>query len=29
MANTDGGVIIFGIDDPEKTKLEGLDRIWD
>ncbi len=28
MANTDGGVIILGIDDPEKTKLKGLDRIF-
>jgi ATP-dependent DNA helicase RecG len=28
MANTDGGVIILGVDDPEKTKLKGLDRIF-
>lgn len=28
MANTDGGVIILGIDDPEKTKLKGFDRIY-
>lgn len=28
MTNTDGGVIIFGIDDPEKTRLKGLDRIY-
>ena len=28
MTNTDGGVIIVGIDDPEKTKLKGLDRIY-
>lgn len=28
MANTDGGTIIFGVDDPEKTKLKGLDRIF-
>jgi ATP-dependent DNA helicase RecG len=28
MANTDGGVIIFGVDDPEKTKLKGLNRIF-
>lgn len=28
MTNTDGGVIILGIDDPEKTKLKGLDRIY-
>jgi len=28
MSNTDGGVIILGIDDPEKTKLKGIDRIY-
>lgn len=28
MANTDGGVIIFGVDDPEKTKLKGMDRVF-
>lgn len=28
MTNTDGGVIIVGIDDPEKTKLKGLDRVY-
>lgn len=28
MANTDGGVIIFGIDDPQKTTKKGLDRIF-
>ncbi len=28
MTNTDGGVIILGIDDPEKTKLKGLNRIY-
>jgi ATP-dependent DNA helicase RecG len=28
MANTDGGIIIFGIDDPQKTKLKGLDRVY-
>lgn len=28
MANTDGGVVILGIDDPEKTKLKGLDRVY-
>lgn len=27
MANTDGGLIILGIEDPEKTKLKGIDRI--
>jgi len=28
MANTDGGTIILGIDDPEKTELKGLNRIY-
>ena len=28
FANTDGGKIILGVDDPEKTKLKGLDRIY-
>lgn len=28
MANTDGGIIILGVDDPEKTKLRGMDRIF-
>lgn len=28
MANTDGGVIVLGIDDPEKTKLKGTARIF-
>jgi ATP-dependent DNA helicase RecG len=28
MGNTDGGVIFFGIDDPEKTKLKGIDRVF-
>ena len=28
MANTDGGVIVLGIDDPEKTKFKGADRIF-
>ncbi len=28
MANTEGGVIILGIDDPEKTKLKGMERIF-
>ena len=28
MANTDGGVIILGVDDPQKTKLKGVDRIF-
>ncbi|MFH1783469.1 MAG: RNA-binding domain-containing protein [bacterium] len=28
MTNTEGGVIILGIDDPEKTKLKGMERIF-
>lgn len=28
MANTDGGTLIIGIDDPEKTKLSGMERIY-
>jgi len=28
MANTDGGSIIIGVDDPEKTDKKGLDRIY-
>jgi ATP-dependent DNA helicase RecG len=28
MANTDGGSIFFGVDDPQKTKLKGLDRVF-
>lgn len=28
MANTDGGVLILGVDDPEKTHLKGLDRVF-
>ena len=28
MSNTDGGLIVLGIDDPEKTKQKGLDRIY-
>ncbi len=28
MSNMEGGVIFFGIDDPEKTKLKGRDRIF-
>lgn len=28
MANTEGGAIVLGIDDPEQTKLKGLDRIF-
>lgn len=28
MANTDGGLIVIGIDDPEKTLNKGLERIF-
>lgn len=28
MTNTDGGIIILGVDDPEKTKQKGNSRIW-
>ncbi len=28
MANTDGGTIILGIEDPEKTKLKGMERVF-
>jgi ATP-dependent DNA helicase RecG len=28
MANTDGGTIILGVDDPQKTTLKGIDRIF-
>ncbi|MFA5067118.1 MAG: ATP-binding protein [Candidatus Izemoplasmatales bacterium] len=28
MANTDGGTIILGVDDPQKTTRKGLDRIF-
>lgn len=28
MANTDGGTIILGVEDPEKTKLKGTERIF-
>lgn len=28
MANTDGGYIVFGVDDPQKSKLTGLDRVF-
>ena len=28
MSNTDGGYIILGVDDPEKTKLKAFDRIF-
>ena len=28
MANTDGGIIVLGVDDPQKTKLKGMHRIY-
>lgn len=28
LANTDGGFLILGIDDPQKTKLRGVDRVF-
>ena len=28
MANTDGGCIILGVDDPEKSQKKGMDRIY-
>lgn len=28
MANTDGGIIVLGVDDPEKSELKGLDRVF-
>ncbi len=28
MANTDGGVVILGVDDPQKTKFKGIDRVF-
>lgn len=28
MANTDGGIIVLGIDDPEKTKFKGINRVF-
>ncbi len=28
MSNAYGGIIVFGVDDPEKTKLKGLNRIF-
>lgn len=28
MANTDGGIVVLGIEDPQKSTLKGLDRIF-
>ena len=28
MANTDGGWIFLGVDDPQKSRLKGLDRVF-
>jgi len=28
MTNTDGGVIVLGVNDPKDTKIKGLDRIF-
>lgn len=28
MTNTDGGVIVLGVADPEKTKLKGIERVY-
>ncbi len=28
MANTDGGIVILGVDDPQKTRLKGLERVY-
>jgi predicted HTH transcriptional regulator len=28
MTNTDGGIIILGIDDPQKSKLKGINRVF-
>ena len=28
FANTEGGVIVLRVDDPEKTKLKGMERIF-
>ena len=28
MTNTDGGTVILGIEDPEKTKLKGTERVF-
>ncbi|UCH94418.1 MAG: putative DNA binding domain-containing protein [Candidatus Aminicenantes bacterium] len=28
LTNTDGGYMVFGVDDPEKTRIKGLDRVF-
>ena len=28
MTNTDGGLLVLGVDDPEKTKLKGIDKVY-
>jgi ATP-dependent DNA helicase RecG len=28
MANADGGIVVLGIDDPEKSKLKGVKRVF-
>lgn len=28
MSNTDGGLLILGVDDPQKTKLKGIERVY-
>jgi ATP-dependent DNA helicase RecG len=28
LTNTDGGYMVFGVDDPEKTRVKGLDRVF-
>ena len=28
MANTDGGIIVLGVDDPQKSKYKGIERVF-
>ncbi|MFC2146701.1 RNA-binding domain-containing protein [Acidobacteriota bacterium] len=28
LTNTDGGYIVFGVDDPEKSRRKGMDRVY-